>query len=78
MLRRSRLKAIGVGVLALFGLLYLVTRPRGATNTAQQHVPSGQPPAVIVTVMDETGRYSKAHLDLVKENRKLYAEKWGT
>jgi hypothetical protein len=40
------------------------------------HVPSGKPPAVIVTVLDE-GRFGARYTDLVKENRRLYAEKHG-
>lgn len=41
------------------------------------HVPSGKPPAVIVTVFDE-GRFGSRYTELVKENRKLYADKHGT
>lgn len=41
------------------------------------HVPSGRPPAVIVTVLDE-GRFGPKYMELIKENRKLYAEKYGT
>lgn len=40
------------------------------------HVPSGKPPAVIVTVLDE-GRFGARYMELVKENRRLYAEKHG-
>lgn len=40
------------------------------------HVPSGKPPAVIVTVLDE-GRFGARYTELVKENRRLYAEKHG-
>lgn len=40
------------------------------------HVPSGKPPAVIVTVLDEE-RYGARYTELLKENRKLYAEKHG-
>lgn len=40
------------------------------------HVPSGRPPAVIVTVLDEE-RFGARYTDLLKENRRLYAEKHG-
>jgi len=64
-------------VLALVAILFLITRSHNGARHAQDRVPSGQPPAVIVTVMDEEGGYSKSYLDLVKENRVRYAEKLG-
>lgn len=40
------------------------------------HVPAGKPPAVIVTVLDEK-RFGAKYTELLKENRRLYAEKHG-
>lgn len=40
------------------------------------HVPAGTPPTVIVTVLD-TVRFGAKYMDLVKENRRLYADKHG-
>lgn len=41
------------------------------------HVPAGKPPTVVVTVVDE-GRFGARYTELVKENRRLYANKHGT
>lgn len=41
------------------------------------HVPAGKPPTVIVTVIDPA-RFGTRYTELVKENRKLYADKHGT
>lgn len=67
----------------LVGLIWLLTRggssqyrTRGGSSGMANHVPSGKPPAVIVTVLDE-GRFGARYTELVKENRRLYAEKHG-
>jgi hypothetical protein len=41
------------------------------------HVPAGKPPTVVVTVIDPA-RFGTRYTELVKENRKLYADKHGT
>lgn len=41
------------------------------------HIPAGTPPAVLVTVLDEN-KFGTRYMDLVKENRKLYADRHGT
>jgi len=76
-LRRSRLKVIALVGLAFLGILFLLSRSSGGkSRPPKAHVPSGKIPAVIVTVLDETN-YDKPYLDLVRENRRLYAEKHG-
>lgn len=40
------------------------------------HVPMGKPPAVVVTVLDET-KFGTKYTELLVENRKHYAEKHG-
>jgi mannan polymerase II complex MNN11 subunit len=76
-LRRSRLKVVALAGLFFLTLLYLVTRPSGSRNAVPvPRVPKGNPPVVLVTVLDVT-KYSKAYLETVKENRMQYAEKHG-
>ena len=76
-MRRSRLKIIALVGVAFLGLVFLLSRSSGGkSKPPKAHVPSGRIPAVIVTILDETN-YDKPYLDLVKENRKLYAEKHG-
>ena len=78
-LRRTRLKLIALAGLAFVALIYLLTR--GSSRSSghggkPDRIPSGNPPAVLVTVLDE-GKYSKGYLEMVKENRKEYAERHG-
>ncbi|KAK0613768.1 galactosyl transferase GMA12/MNN10 family-domain-containing protein [Immersiella caudata] len=74
-LRRSRLKIIAAAGFAFLVLIYLLTRP---TRHApyKSYAPTGNPPAVIVSVFDEM-KYDKAYLDLIKDNRIQYAAKHG-
>ncbi|KAF4121970.1 mannan polymerase II complex MNN11 subunit [Geosmithia morbida] len=75
LLRRTRLRTIILGLAAILGILYLLsgtTKP----DPYREHVPSGSPPVVIVTVVDPT-TYSSSYLKNVEENRKLYAKKHG-
>lgn len=81
--RRYRSQALAVAALVFIGLIWLLTRggssqhsSRGGSAGMANHVPSGKPPAVIVTVLDE-GRFGSRYTELVKENRRLYAEKHG-
>ncbi|KAH7319656.1 glycosyltransferase family 34 protein [Stachybotrys elegans] len=75
LLRRNRLKTI-VGVLAGFVvLLYLLTRS-GKPAPYQEYVPSGNPPVVIVTVVDST-KFNNVYLGTIKQNRELYAARHG-
>lgn len=76
LLRRTRLRLVLVGVLAVIGVLYLLTG-RKATDPYHEHIPSGSPPVVIVTIVDPT-QYSTAYLKTIEQNRKDYAEKHGT
>lgn len=78
-LRRTRPKLIALAGLFFFALIYLVTRTSSSSHAAptQRAPPRGNPPVVLVTVLDES-KYSKAYLETVKENRMQYAEKHGT
>lgn len=81
--RRYRNQAVAIAGLFVIALIWLLARgggsraSRGGSVGTANHVPSGRPPAVIVTVLDE-GRFGAKYTELVKENRKLYAEKHGT
>ncbi|KOS19154.1 hypothetical protein ESCO_001309 [Escovopsis weberi] len=74
-LRRNRLRAIALVVLALVAGWWLLSGP-SLPGPAREHVPSGQPPVVIVTVLDAPS-YSSAYLQTIKDNRNLYAQKHG-
>lgn len=76
LLRRNRLRTIALTGLALVGLVYLLTRSRRHASPVS-HVPSGSPPAVVVTVFDGT-KHSRNYIESIKENRIQYAEKHGT
>ncbi|KAK4214447.1 hypothetical protein QBC37DRAFT_283736 [Rhypophila decipiens] len=74
-LRKSRLKVIALGGLAFFTIIWIIIRASGS-RAPTRHKPNGNPPAVIVTVLDEK-KYSKGYIDTIKENRMQYAEKHG-
>lgn len=88
--RRYRQHAIAIGTLFLLALLWLLTHGGSSSRGARRgggggsgaavgmanHVPTGKPPAVIVTVLDEK-RFGAKYTELLKENRRLYAEKHG-
>jgi mannan polymerase II complex MNN11 subunit len=77
MLRRNRLKLISVVALVSITFFYFLTRPRRASRTpSPAHTPSGDPPAVIVTVFDHK-HLKPEYQELVKENRKAYADLHG-
>lgn len=75
MIRRSRLKIIAIGALLFFGLLYLLFGGR-RPDPYHEHVPSGNPSVVLVTVVDPSEAHS-AYLDPIKENRERYAARHG-
>ena len=62
-------------LLAFLGGFYLLAGS-GKANPYHEHVPSGNPPVVIVTVLDPN-TFSTTYLDTIRDNRKSYAEKHG-
>ncbi|KAG6006755.1 hypothetical protein E4U21_006740 [Claviceps maximensis] len=75
MLRRSRLKNIAIGALLLFGILYLFLGGR-RSDPYHEHVPSGNPSVVLVTVVDPS-EANPAYLSTIRENREKYAARHG-
>lgn len=75
LLRKARLRTVVLLLLALLGGLYLLSGSR-RPDPYHEHVPSGNPPVVIVTVVDPT-IYSETYLKTIRENREQYAAKHG-
>ncbi|KAG9229866.1 galactosyl transferase GMA12/MNN10 family-domain-containing protein [Amylocarpus encephaloides] len=71
-LRRSRVQAFVVGALVVGAVLWLISSISGGG----ERIPSGTPPVVIVTVVDEES-YGQAYVKNVKENRREYAKRHG-
>ncbi|KAK7748052.1 putative alpha-1,6-mannosyltransferase mnn11 [Cytospora paraplurivora] len=85
--RRYRQQAAALAALVLLALVWFFARGGGGSSqkgrggagggrVVTEHVPSGKPPTVVVTVLD-AGRFGDKYTELVKENRKLYAGKHG-
>lgn len=72
MLRRSRVKAILLGLCALAAVLLIASQISGGSDA----IPSGTPPVVLVTVLDPEN-YSAGYIDNIKQNRIEYAKKHG-
>jgi mannan polymerase II complex MNN11 subunit len=70
--RRSRIQAIVVGSLVVGSIIWLLSRLFGGGDS----IPSGTPPVVIVTVVDESN-YSKEYIKMIKDNRIEYSKKHG-
>lgn len=75
-LRRRRLKVIALAGLLFVAFVYFVVRPGRGHAALKEYVPSGNPPTVLVTVLDES-HYSKPYLDEIRENRIQYAARHG-
>lgn len=71
-LRRGRIQALVAGALSFTLVLFILSRLLGGG----EHIPSGTPSVVIVTVLDPA-HYTKEYLAGVKENRNEYAAKHG-
>lgn len=87
--RRYRQQAAAAAALVLLVLVWIFARGAGGGSSQEsrggagagrvvaEHVPSGKPPTVVVTVLD-AARFGDKYTALVKENRRLYADKHGT
>lgn len=65
------MQAIVLGLCALATLLFTISRIFGSGES----IPSGTPPVVLVTVVDES--YSPAYIESIRANRIAYAKKHG-
>ncbi|KAG8413932.1 Glycosyltransferase 34 protein, variant 2 [Metarhizium acridum] len=75
LLRRSRLKNVAIGALLFLGALYFLFGGK-KPDPYHEHVPSGHPSVVLVTVIDPS-EWNTAYLDTIKENRERYAARHG-
>lgn len=75
LLRPSRIRTILLLVLTIVGFLWFLSGPR-EEPPYREHVPSGKPPVVILTVVDPT-KYSNEYLKTITDNREQYAAKHG-
>ncbi|UNI16093.1 putative alpha-1,6-mannosyltransferase mnn11 [Purpureocillium takamizusanense] len=75
LLRRSRLKTIGLGLFVFLCIFYLLFG-RSKPSPYHERVPSGTPSVVLVTVIDPTN-WNNAYLSTIKENREQYAARHG-
>ncbi|KAK7429051.1 putative alpha-1,6-mannosyltransferase mnn11 [Neonectria magnoliae] len=75
LLRPSRLRTIFLLVVAIAGVFWFFSGPK-KDAPYREHVPSGKPPVVILTVIDPT-KYSDSYLKTVRENREQYAKRHG-
>ncbi|KAF4976164.1 hypothetical protein FZEAL_7142 [Fusarium zealandicum] len=73
--RRNRKRVFTLLFLAVVGILWILLRSTGQTPY-HEHVPTGKPPVVILTVLDNR-QYSTAYLDSIRENREQYAARHG-
>lgn len=76
---RNRRTSAAIALFVVFLLWLLFSRERRGTSAIQpvrgipEHVPSGTPSVVIVTVL-ETTDYPKEYIDSIRTNREQYAE----
>src|SRR5690606_9073272 len=77
-LRKTRAKLFAIAGVIFFTFIYLLTRSSSGWHAVPlPRVPKGDPPVVLVTVLDAS-KYNGVYLETVKQNRLQYAEKHGT
>ncbi|KAF5666153.1 alpha-1,2-galactosyltransferase [Fusarium denticulatum] len=74
-LRRIRKRTALLLLLGAIGLIFFLFGLKGETPY-REHVPSGNPPVVVVTVLDTT-QYNEAYLESIRHNREQYASRNG-
>ncbi|KAJ4267285.1 putative alpha-1,6-mannosyltransferase mnn11 [Fusarium torreyae] len=74
-LRRIRKSTLVLVLLGVIGFVYLLVGLGGETPY-HEHVPSGNPPVVVVTVFDNS-QYSASYLESIRINREQYASRHG-
>ncbi|KAK2697538.1 hypothetical protein QWA68_004263 [Fusarium oxysporum] len=74
-LRRIRKRTALLLLLGAIGFIFFLFGLKGETPY-REHVPSGNPPVVVVTVLDNT-QYSDTYLESIRHNREQYASRHG-
>ena len=74
-LRRIRKSTLVLVLLGVIGLVCLLVG-LGGEQPYHEHVPSGNPPVVVVTVFDNS-QYSTSYLESIRNNREQYAARHG-
>ncbi|KAI1033300.1 hypothetical protein LB503_008670 [Fusarium chuoi] len=74
-LRRIRKRTAVLLLLGAIGFIFFLFGLKGETPY-REHVPSGSPPVVVVTVLDNT-QYNDAYLESIRHNREQYASRNG-
>ncbi|KAG5747521.1 hypothetical protein H9Q69_003126 [Fusarium xylarioides] len=74
-LRRIRKRTALLLLLGAIGFIFFLFGLKGETPY-REHVPSGNPPVVVVTVLDNT-QYNEAYLESIRHNREQYASRNG-
>ncbi|KAI5457390.1 galactosyl transferase GMA12/MNN10 family-domain-containing protein [Mariannaea sp. PMI_226] len=71
LLRRSRLRTLILLIATIVGGLWYLSSSRSKPSY-QEHVPSGSPPVVVLTVVDST-KYTSEYIQTITYNREQYA-----
>ena len=71
-----RRKQLQIGGLIACGILVLIYLSTYLFSSGSEHIPSGTPEIVVVTVLDEA-TMSNEYKERIKENRSYYAKKQG-
>ncbi|KAF5565172.1 alpha-1,2-galactosyltransferase [Fusarium napiforme] len=74
-LRRIRKRTALLLLLGAIGFIFFLFGLKGETPY-REHVPSGNPPVVVVTLLDST-QYNEAYLESIRHNREQYASRNG-
>ncbi|KAF5630538.1 alpha-1 2-galactosyltransferase [Fusarium sp. NRRL 52700] len=74
-LRRIRKRTALLLLLGVIGFIIFLFGLKGETPY-REHVPSGNPPVVVVTVLDDT-QYNDVYLESIRHNREQYASRNG-
>lgn len=76
LLRRRSVKTVALIALAVIAAFWLLLKLFSNAPVDEPKRPSGDPPVVLVTVVDEAA-YGRQHTNSVRENRERYASLHG-
>ncbi|ROT43259.1 family 34 glycosyltransferase [Sodiomyces alkalinus F11] len=75
-LRKGRLKSIAVIATIIIGSFWIISKLFDSRDAPLFRRPSGNPPVVLVTVLDER-KHGMGHSQSIRENREQYAKRHG-